>query len=283
MHFTRRTVLIASLLLPVAAASAQAQAGRADLRYASPLPPVVLFTTVDSIENTMSGLPTGAMTTRGALQSTSELRFSAGPDGIGVTATLKKMSGAMSTPMGSMPMDAGEGQPLELTIAATGPDPDAMGTVPGMAGVGSSPGEVIGAARAVSGLIRVPGRALALGEMWTDTVHATPEEDGMTMDLTVVTRGTYASDTVVDGRTLNVLRITSELTSKASGNVQGMDVTQDMQATTDELVLWDSALHIPVFRDGVTRTSMDMLMPLNAMTMKMSGRTRSITSAQPQL
>jgi hypothetical protein len=282
MHERTRAILIVLLLVAGAVESAHAQAGRADLRYAAPLPSVVLVTTVDSIESTMSGLPTGALTSRGALQSTSELRFAARGGEVTVTATLKAMSGAMSSPMGSMPMNAGEGTPIEMTIDESGPGPESLGTGPGMAGMGASPVETVGSARAVAGLIGLPVRELSLGETWTDTLRYSPEVEGMIMDITTVTHGTYESDSVVDGRTLNVLRITGEMSSKSTGNVQGMDVTQDMRATTEELVLWDSALHTVVFRDGVSQTSVDMFMPLNAMTMKMTGRTRSITTAQPQ-
>lgn len=284
MHVSTRTVLIVSLLLAGAGGSAHAhaQAGRADLRYAAPLPSDVLFTTVDSIESTTSGLPTGALTSRGALQSTSELRFASRDGKIVVTATLKGMSGALSSPMGSMPMNAGEGTPIEITFDGMGPDPETLGIGPGMTGMGGSPVEMIASTRTVAGLIRLPGRELSLGQTWTDTLSFSPEVEGMTMNITAVIDGTYESDSVVDGRTLNVLRITSELTSKSTGNVQGMDVTQDMKSTTHELVLWDSALHSVVFRDGVSRTNMDMFMPLNAMTMKMTGRRRSITTAQPQ-
>src|SRR5690606_29860227 len=109
MHAATRTALVLSLLLTAAAASAHAQSGRADLRYVAPLPSAVLFTTIDTIESTMNGLPTGSMTTRGSLQSTSELRFDTGSGDVVVTATLKEMSGQMSSPMGSMPIDASEG------------------------------------------------------------------------------------------------------------------------------------------------------------------------------
>ena len=61
MHAVTRTALILSVVIPVAAGSAHAQSGRADLRCTAPLPSTVLFTTIDTIESTMSGLPTGSM------------------------------------------------------------------------------------------------------------------------------------------------------------------------------------------------------------------------------
>jgi hypothetical protein len=55
-----------------------------------------------------------------------------------------------------------------------------------------------------------------------------------------------------------------------------------MTINTRGTVLWDSALHIPVLQDQLSDTQTDMTMPQTGMTMRMTARARSITTAQPQ-
>jgi len=150
---------------------------------------------------------------------------------------------------------------------------------------GASPADRLGAARVFSGLLILPGRELAPGESWTETTSMTPEVEGMRAEVTTITRGTYAADTIVDGTTLNVLRIVVEMRMKMSGFVQGMATTQNMTSTSDEQVLWDSARHYVASRVGsgtfrgetvVTDPGMTMV------TMVMTGATRSITTAHVQ-
>jgi hypothetical protein len=177
MHH-RHPLVIAAALAFVTAASAQAQAGTADLRYVQPLPSSVTFTSVDSISNTM-GMPTGEMTVTGSIRSVSELRFTPDGDSIVVTATLRELTGAMSTPMGEMPVEAGEAEPVEFRMSTTGIDPEEWATTSGGGPqAGASVGDMIGSARAMSGLLPLPGRELRIGESWADTVHATPTVDG---------------------------------------------------------------------------------------------------------
>lgn len=205
MH-RRHPLVIAAALAFVTAASAQGQAGTADLRYVQPLPSSVTFTSVDSISNTM-GMPTGA---------------------------------------------------------------------------GASVGDMIGSARAMSGLLPLPGRELRIGESWADTVHATPTVEGTEFEVDVTFAGTYVSDTMVDGRHLNILRFETTLVSELNGTMQGMEVSQKMTSTTSEIVLWDSALHSVVHRDGTTETATEMYLPAQDMSMNSRGRSRSITTTQPQ-
>jgi hypothetical protein len=240
-----------------------------------------MFTTIDSLSNIMGGLPSGDITTTGTIRTVNELRITPADDGFTVTGILKEIEGSMTTPMGAMPVEATTGTSVEFTVSASGPAPDDMAETvpaPGMA----SQADILGSSRAVAGLILLPGRVVRMGETWTDTSHVKPEIEGMEMELTIIANGTYEGDTVVDGRTLNVLRLVNETRSKASGTVQGMDMTQDMTINTSGTVLWDSALHIPVLQDQLSDTQTDMTMLQTDMTMRMTARARSITTAQPQ-
>lgn len=282
MHSHHRSTLAAAALVFLMTGPAHAQAGRADLRFVAPLPQSVLFTTTDSMTNTVSGLPTGDMTTTGTMRSVSQLQFMPSDSGLTVIATLKELEGVTKTPMGDMPISMAEGEPIEIHITATGPDPEQVaGDVPA-AGMGASMEDVLGPARAVAGLLILPGRELRMGETWVDTMRATPEiHEGLTIDITVVSRGTYQSDSMLGDRHVNVLRISTETTTKMSGPVQGMEMNQDMTSAAEETVLWDSARHIPLHRDGVTTMTMDSHMVQYGMTITMTTRSRSITAADP--
>ena len=282
MHSHQYSALAAATLFLVMAGAAHGQAGRADLRFTAPLPQSVVFTTTDSMTNTMSGLPTGDMSTTGTIRSVSELRFTPSDSGVTVLATLKELEGVTKTPMGDVPISMGEGEPIEIHVSDTGPDPEQLaGDVPA-AGMGASMEETLGPARAIVGLMVLPGRELRIGETWTDTMRISPEiQEGLTIDITVVSRGTYAADSMLGDRSVNVLRISTETTTKMNGPVQGMEMAQDMTSTAEETVLWDSGRHIPLHRDGVTRLTIESHMAQYGITMTMTSRARSITTASP--
>lgn len=268
----------------LAAVPAAAQGRRADLRYVAPLPTAITFTTVDSIQNTIGGMPTGDMTTTGTMRTVDELRFAVRGDSVVVTAILKEMSGETTSPMGAVPMSVGERPPVELKIGPKGPDPiDRSGTSFQLPGVGAELGALLTSRMALARLVGVPGRALSVGESWVDTVRLSPEDPqpvaGFQLEMLVAIRGTYAGDTIVDGRTLNVLRIITEMTSKGSGTLQGMDMAQDMTMTSEATVLWDSALHVPLRSDAVAQSVVDSAVPGMGMTVRMEMRSRSITTA----
>lgn len=275
---------MAAAFFIVAGSPLHAQGGRADLRYVAPLPGSVTFTSVDSIQSKMSNPVMGEMISTGAVQVTSEMRFAPAADGITVTAILKQMRGEMSTPMGSVPLNADERDPFELTIGPQGPHPEAIaGAMVQMPTPGANPADATGSSLALAGLIMVPGRELRIGEGWTDTIQYSPQIEGLenfAMEMTMVLRGTYAADTVVDGRTLNVLRITGEGTAAGNGAMQGMEVAQTMTLSTEETVLWDSARHIPVSRVAATETLVESSVPQAGMSVTMEVRSRSVTTAE---
>lgn len=267
---------IACSLFSVSAASAQS--GGADLRYAAPLPDSAVFTTTDSMSTTTSGLPTGDMSSSGIVRTTSSLAFSAAANTHRVTARLHDLSGSISTPMGDMPLSTGAVEPMVLTVTEKGPDADELyrAQIEGVAG--STPASLIGAQRAMSGLLTLPGRVLQIGETWTDTVRLSPTVEGLSFEMEAVLHGTYEKDTTVAGRRLNVLRISTEMNMTSGGLVQGMSMTQDMTSLGEEKVLWDSALRIPVQRDGTAEVSMTTHMPDAGMSLIMNSTTRSHTT-----
>jgi hypothetical protein len=58
--------------------------------------------------------------------------------------------------------------------------------------------------------------------------------------------------------------------------------TQNMTTTSEDRVLWDSARHHVVFRDGTGTVRSETVLTDMGMTMVMTGDTRSITTAHIQ-
>lgn len=280
MH--HRVIGIVSIAF-AAASSADAQQGTADLQYRAPIPASITYVTVDSAQTRISGLPTGDMTTTAHFRSVSDVSFAPADSGWQATISVTEFQGSTSTPMGDVPVNSSHMAPLTLTVTATGPSPEELIENPPAAG--ASPADRIGAARAFSGLLILPGRELTPGESWTDTIIMTPEIEGMRSEVTTITRGTYAADTIVDGTTLNVLRIVAEMRMTMSGTVQGMATTQNMTSTSEEQVLWDSARHYVAARDGSGTFRGETVVTdpgVTMVTMVMTGTTRSITTAHVQ-
>lgn len=280
-----RAAFAAGVLVLQAATAVHAQRGRADLRYVAPLPAAVTFTTVDSIRSTTGGLPTGDMTATGTTRTVDELRFATGGDGVVVTAILKEISGEMASPMSAVPISVDERPPVEFTIGPKGPGPiDRSGAAFQLPGTGADLADALTSRMALARLVGLPGRALSVGESWVDTVRLSPEDPqplaGFELEMLVAIRGTYAGDTVAGGRTLNVLRIVTEMTAKGSGTVQGMEVTQDMTTTTEATVLWDSELHVPLRSDAVAQSVVESTVPGVGVTVRMDVRSRSSTTAE---
>lgn len=270
------TLAVAYSLLAIGGASAQS--GSADLRYAAPLPDSAVFVTIDSMSSTTSGLPTGDMSTSGHVRTTSSLAFSTAGDQHSVTARLHELSGSISTPMGAMPLNMRDVDPLELALTEKGPDPEELYRKQVTNLSGSSPESLIGAQRALAGLLNLPGRVLQIGETWADTVQLSSTIEGLSFDMEVVLHGTYEKDTTVAGRTLNVLRLSTDMTMNSSGVVQGMNMTQDMTSAGEDTILWDSELRIPVWRQGTAEVNMTTNMPDAGMSLVMNSTTRSHTT-----
>jgi hypothetical protein len=273
-------VIIGVVGIALAAASpADAQQGRADLQYRAPMPAAITYVSVDTAVMRISGLPTGDMTSSSHFRSVSSVSFAPADIGMLATVALKELQGSTSTPMGDMPISASDTEPVSFRITATGPVPDDLAEYTPAAG--ASPSDLMGGAKAFAFLLQLPGRELKLGESWTDTTSMAPEiEEGLTVEVTTITRGTYAADSTVNGVTLNVLKVVTDTRMTMSGTAEGMAITQEMTTTGDDTVLWDPARHYLVSKDGTGTIRSETVLTDMGMTMVMTGETRAIIRAE---
>jgi hypothetical protein len=107
---------------------------------------------------------------------------------------------------------------------------------------------------------RLPGRAAAVRDMWTDTVSYEATQADSQITVNSVLDYTLAGDTLVNGARL--VRITMEGTIEqvADGQITGMDFSQELSGAVSGWVLWDlqRRLMIESFSEGDLRGSMDV-------------------------
>lgn len=268
-----RVITMATVALTWASA-ASGQQGRADLQYRAPIASPVTYVSVDSTDVTISGLPVGEMTSVTHLRSVADVAMVPAGDGFQATVTVKEVRGASTSLMGTVPIDVSAAAAITIAIGRSGPDAEELARIAATAG--ADPADAAGAASAFSAILMLPARALTPGETWTDTMSMPVDIDGMDTQVTTITRGTYVEDTVVDGVTLNVLRIVTDMNMTMSGTVEGSALTQTTTTSTEARVLWDSARHYVTSSDASGTIQSETHIPAAGMTMIMNGTTRSI-------
>jgi hypothetical protein len=87
--------------------------------------------------------------------------------------------------------------------------------------------------------VRLPAGPVQRGAAWTDTVTASEENAGVKSTVTDVVTSTWARDTVVAGRTLNVLTHSTQRTLEISGTSEGVQIAQKLSGTATGYTLWD--------------------------------------------
>lgn len=97
-------------------------------------------------------------------------------------------------------------------------------------------------------VVRLPQRAVQRGASWTDTVTATDESGGMRSTVRDVVTATWARDTVVAGRSLNVITHTTQRALEIAGSSDGVEIAQKLNGTASGYTLWDSQRNVVVER-----------------------------------
>ena len=182
--------------------------------------------------------------------------FAAAPQGgVRVTATLTGMKGTLQAPM-SRPQTADESAvkgPLLFTL-----DPRGHATVERLPEIRPAVAQFVSGAGIAQGFFpRLPGRAVAAGQNWTDTVSYTTEESGAKTTVQSITTYTVAGDST-DGKATYLLVRTAGTTEQTSGGtLAGTDFDQKVQGTTTGHFLWDRAagvLHELEYRGSLSGT-----------------------------
>ena len=206
------------------------------LAYRLPEPTEVQYTAGDtlSIEINALGQSLGL-----SVSTTAEydVAFADAPDGVGVTLSVRDLVADVNLPMaGTMRVDEEvvEGD-LVLSLSRRG----AITIVesPDIEEVASA--FFAGPMIAHSFFPALPGRAVAAGDSWVDTVSFALDGDTGESSQSSVTTYTVVGDTLVDGRALLAIGFEGTQELRQTMALQGADVEQETNMAVRGRVLWD--------------------------------------------
>jgi hypothetical protein len=115
-------------------------------------------------------------------------------------------------------------------------------------------------------IVRLPPGPVQRGASWTDTVTATDEGAGVRSSVRDVVTATWARDTVVAGRTFNVITHSAQRTLEVSGTSEGVEIAQKLSGTASGYTLWDGQRNLIVERFESTALSGTFDLPAMGLT-----------------
>ena len=128
---------------------------------------------------------------------------------------------------------------------------------------------------------RFPERPLRPGDTWADTATSSMDMDEIELPVplpidgaaqeTTIYNYTLAGDTVVDGRTLKKITVTSAASQQGAAEAVGEEFAGDMTSTVEGFVLWDSERGLVAAVDLVRSMHGSVSMMGMSLTMSMAG------------
>lgn len=161
--------------------------------------------------------------------------FGRAAEGVQATFELKDLAATVGNPMGSQSADE-SGISGTLVVNYDRRGAATVVSQPQLTETASQFFQPLGVAHGI--FPRLPGRAAAVGESWTDTIRYEGVQGPGTVKATTVVTYTVAGDTVVDGLSLVKLDTKGTSESSAGGVITGMDFTQTLTGSFDGWVLW---------------------------------------------
>lgn len=233
-----------SLVVLVAGASACA-GGAPALEYGVPSPGDVRYSYGDTTVVAVSMMGQSMeMSQRGAAEYA--VTFASAPAGVNVSMSVAELSGSLSQPMGA-PIRFDEGDVEGALVFSLDREGNAV--------VAEMPAVRVEASQLVSGLALahgffpgLPGRTVAPGDTWVDTVSYNGTEGAGERSETGVFRYTVVGDTAVDGRDLTRIDVQGTSRTSAVVDVSGMSVRQESEVEVEGHVLWDAEAGLMVER-----------------------------------
>ncbi len=195
-----------------------------------------------------------------AMSSLLDLAYAGTGDAIEVTATYRDFEITASNPMaGTQSGDESEiDGPIVFTIDRRG-----EGTLVSAPTIDGVSAQAVSPASMAAGFFpRLPGRAVSAGEMWTDTVNISTDEETGTNEGTTIYEFTAVGDTVVNGATL--LKVTFNSTDERMTEMSqmGAEITQDVSGEGEGFYLWDAgrSLVVEQYMEARLRGTMEVSM-----------------------
>ncbi len=253
-----RRRLLALALLPLGCAGPRAPAPVPAVAYATPSAPSV-YAADDTVQYVIEAGDIGGMETRSGYAATMRLAFEPDSGDYRVTATLLHFAGTFSSAMaGSVTADEkAVGGPFIVRVTPAG-KVDLVDS-PSL----TDPFQQITGAEALirNFFVRVPGRPVQAGDVWTDTLDNRDTGPGMTTASRSILTATAAGDTTVQGRSLLLVRTRYVNTVHVSGTSGGTEVAQHLAGITTGTFLWDTRRHLLVERTEHGRMNGTLTLP----------------------
>ena len=185
---------------------------------------------------TLAGRPGGVRTSFDSQSSHERVSISTAPGRIRVAGFVKSFEAIVSNPVtGDVPIGhddvAGD---VELVIDRRGIEKTE--SFPEFSGAAAPFAPL--PALAWTLFPRLPADGTDPGSTWVDTVSTTAGWGGMETTLHSVNTYTLAGDTVMDGRVLTHIAVTSEVTMEQVMEDSEMRFAQTMEGSVDGLILW---------------------------------------------
>lgn len=237
---------------------------------AVPPTPVVVYLLGDTsrIQVDAGGQTMEASVSTGA---TLDVEFSAPDGGLRVSSSFRDFSARATAPMAptqTATTDAIDG-PLVFSL-------DRRGEVT----VVSSPEVDPEAARFLSPettaatlFPRLPGRAVELGDTWTDTVAVDATQPGTSVTGASIVTYTVAGDTLVAGHRLLKVTLVAADHRVVTGTQQGMEINQSLDGSSEGWFLWDTARGL--LQESIYDSDLTGTMEVDVAPFPMSIRVRS--------
>jgi hypothetical protein len=183
--------------------------------------------------------------------------FARSADGVRVTFDLKDLSATVGNPMGSQSADE-SGITGSLVVDFDRRGAATVVSQPQLTETASQFYQPLSVAHGI--FPRLPGRGVAAGDTWTDTIRYEGAQGPGSVKATMVITYTVAGDSVVDGRSLVKIAMKGTSESSATGVITGMDFSQAVAGSLSGWVLWDQGrgLLVESLTDGDGRGTMEV-------------------------
>lgn len=113
---------------------------------------------------------------------------------------------------------------------------------------------------------RLPTVRSQHGTVWTDTITASEDASGMKSSVQDIVTSTWARDTTIAGRTLNVFTHSVQRRLEVAGTSEGVQIVQKLTGTATGHTLWDAQRSLVVERSETTSLSGTFDLPAMGLT-----------------
>jgi len=194
-----------------------------------------------------------------------QLEYAQAGTGLRTIVRFTALAGSFTNSMGPTQTITASDMPGPATLVI---GPRGNATVTEKPAMTATAAQILGSESAYLRLFtRLPGRVVAPGTEWTDTVDVNDQAGEMATQTRSVVTSVLAGDTMLAGRRLHVIRSQVQATTQIAGTNQGFEIRQSLTGTSSAVTLWDPALGALVEHTEITTMTGTMEMP----TMNLSG------------